>query len=403
MVDFSLTEQQREIKDFARQFRERFLEKLNLMDEYNVMDPRKRFPLEIIREASRLGLRTLAISPEYGGLGVDSVSLCLAVEELSYADLGIAVVFAQTWKISRSLERAANKEQKEKFLRAFVNDPEMVVSIGGTEPTGGSDIWIPYNHPDAGIRTKATLEKDEWVLNGGKIFISNAAESKLYLILARTDLSKPPYEGTSLFIVPRDTPGLSIGEIYDKIGERRANNAEIILSDARIPKENLLGKLNNAYSQVMPFFGESNALAGATPLGTARRAFDTAYEYAKLRVAGGKLLIDQQAIGIEFADMRMKLRAAWNLVLEAAWAFNNQQSYDPSLAWMAKAFAADVSFEVCKKALEMFGGYGIMRGSRVEKCLRDATVFLHSDLTALALRIKVWNAIRGQTYSQAST
>lgn len=394
-----MTEDQQSTKDVVKSFREKYIEKLDIEEEYTITDRKKMFSWDLLREASRLGLRTIAISREFGGLGLDTVSLCLAVEELAYGDLGIAVVFAQTWKISRALERAANKEQKEKWVTAFAKDPEMIVSIGGTESSGGSDIWIPYNHPDAGIRTTARLEKDEWVLNGSKIFISNAAESRLYLILARTDTKKPPFEGTSLFIVPRETEGFSIGEVYDKIGERRANNAEIIMQDARIPKENLLGELNKAYQQVLPFFGESNALAGATPLGTARRAFDTALEYAKIRVAGGKPLFEQQAIGIEFSDMRMRLRAAWDLVLEAAWAYNEQKPYDPTLAWMSKALAAEVSFDVCKRSLELFGCYGTMRSTRVEKCLRDATMFLHSDLTDLALKLKTWNYMRGMLYT----
>lgn len=401
MVSFQLSDEQLQVKNLVREFRERYIEKMNIMDEYNVTDPRDRFPWDIIREASRLGLRTLSISEEYGGGGVDTVTLCLAVEELSYGDMGIAVIFAQTWKIIRALERVANKEQKERFLTKFVKDPEMVVSIAGTEYTGGSDIWIPYNHPDAGIRTTAVLDGDEWVLNGKKVFISNAPQSKLFLVFARTDLKKPPFEGTSLFVVEKDTPGFRIGQVFDKLGERNANNAEVILDNVRIPRENLLGEVNRAYDQVLPFFGESNPMAGSTALGTARRAYDLAVEWARNRVQGGKPLIDQQYIGVELADMRMKLRAAWNMILEAAWAFQNQKPYDPTLGWMAKVYPSEVSFEVCRKALEMHGHHGILPGSRIEKCFRDATMFLHSDGTNLALRIKMWNYIRGLRYTPA--
>ncbi|MGI0078217.1 MAG: acyl-CoA dehydrogenase family protein [Nitrososphaerales archaeon] len=395
-----MTEEQKRILALAKEYREKVVETFVLKDEYSLTDPGQRFSWDSLREASRIGLRALAISTEYGGANADTVALCLACEEISYGDLGTAVVLAQVWKISRALERVATKQQREKFIGAFMKDPDMVLSIAGTEEvSGGSDVYIPFNHLDHGIKTTAVLSGSEWILNGKKVFISNASEAKLYLVLARTDTKKPPYEGASMFIVPRDTPGLSIGEIYDKIGERRANNAEIIFKDSRIPEENLLGKLNGAYDQVMPFFGESNALAGATPLGTARRAYDTALEYAKQRVVGGKPIFEHQAAGVEFAEMRMKLRAAWDLVLEAAWAFGNQKPYDPSLAWMAKVFASDVSFEICRRSLEFFGCRGTFRGSRSEKCLRDATMFLHSDNSALALKIKTWNYLRGMMYS----
>ncbi len=400
MISFEMTKEQGRILALAKEYREKVVEKFALEDEYNITDPGRRFSWNSLREASRMGLRTLAISKEFGGANADTSALCLACEEISYGDLGTAVVLAQVWKISRALERIATKQQREKFIGAFMKDPEMVLSIAGTEEeSGGSDVYIPYNHPSYGIKTTAVLSGGEWILNGKKVFISNASESKLYLVLARTDMKKPPYEGTSMFIVPRDAPGVSIGEIYDKIGERRANNAEIIFSEARIPEENLLGKLNGAYDQVMPFFGESNALAGATPLGTARRAYDTALEYSKQRVVGGKPIFEHQAAGVEFAEMRMKLRAAWDLVLEAAWAFGNQKPYDPSLAWMAKVFASEVSFEVCRRSLEFFGCRGTFRGSRAEKCLRDATMFLHSDNSSLALKIKTWNYMQGRMYS----
>jgi len=398
MVDFKLNEKQTLILNAVKDFREKFIEKIDLRDEYRVADPRKRFPWNIVREGSRLGLRTMSISEEYGGIGADVVSLCLAEEELAYGELGIGVIFAQVWKMASLLERVCNKEQRERYLSAFVKDPEMLIAFGGTESSGGSDIWLPYNAPDAGIKTTAIQEKDEWIIKGRKIFISLAPEAKLFMIAARTDTKKPPFEGTSVFIVEGNTPGLRIGEVYDKMGERFVNNAEVILDDVRVPKENLLGELNGAYGKVLTVINESNPLAGATALGNARRAYETALQWANERVQGGKHLIEHQAIGVEFADMRIKLRAARDLVLEAAWGC--REGLDPSIGWMSKCYASEVGFEVCRKAFELQGGYSAMsRSSRLEKCLRDAAMFLHSDLANTTIRIKIWNWMRGLKFT----
>ena len=402
MTSFELSKEQAATRDLARNFRKTYMDKHHRAnDEYEKKDPRERFPWELLRESSRIGLRTLAVGKEYGGMGADSVSLCLAQEELAYGDIGVGVIFAQTWKISRALENCATKSQKERFLKKFVEDPEMVLSIGGTEESGGSDIWIPYNHPDAGVKTTAVLDGSDWVLNGRKTFISNAPQAKIYVILARTDKKKGTYDGTSLFVVESDTKGVSIGKVLDKSGEKFTSNGEIIFNNARIPKENILAEINQGCSHMLPFYALSNPLAGATAIGNAFRAYDTAMEYAKKRIVAGKPMIDHQAIGIEFAEMQTKLEAAQDLLLEAAWAFDHQVPYDPKVGWMSKVFASEIGFEVCRNALEMQAHNGIVVGSRAEKCLRDATIFLHSDGANLALKIKIWNHMRGMKYIPA--
>ncbi|MHB8566154.1 MAG: acyl-CoA dehydrogenase family protein [Nitrososphaerales archaeon] len=402
MVSFELSKEERDVENLARAFRQNVVEKdLKKSDEYDKADPIDRFPWQIVRESSKLGLRTLSVGKEFGGLGADAVSLCIAEKELAYGDMGVGVIFAQVWKIALALERGANDQQKNRFLKKFMNDPEMVLSIAGTEESGGSDIWIPYNHPDAGVKMTAALAGGEWILNGKKSFISNAPQSKIYIVLARTDTSKGTYDGTSLFIVEKDTPGVSIGRIFDKLGEKFTSNSEIIFTNAKIPKENILSEVNQGYSHMLSFYAVSNPLAGATALGNALRAYDTALEYAKSRVVGGKPMMDHEAIGIEFADMHMKLQAAYDLILEAAWSYEHQSSYDPKLGWMSKIFASEVGFEVCRKSLEMQAHSGIIVGSRAEKCLRDATIFLHSDGANLALKVKIWNDMRGLKYIPA--
>jgi len=399
VIDFDLSKEQAEAQALARKFREEYMDKhLKREDEYTKSDPRDRFPWDLIREASRTGLRTLSVGKEYGGLGADAVSLCLAEEEIAYGDMGVGVIFAQVWKIALALERGANDHQKKNFLKKFVDDPEMVLSIAGTEESGGSDVWIPYNHPSAGVKATALLDGDEWVLNGKKMFISNAPQAKIFVVLARTDPSKGTYDGTSLFVVEAGTPGVSIGRVFDKLGEKFTSNGEVIFKDARIPKENLLSEVNKGYSHMLPFYAVSNPLAGATALGNALRAYDSAQEYAKNRVVAGKPMIDHEAVGIGLVDMRTKLEAAQDMILKAAWAYDHQDPYDPKLGWMSKIFASEVSFEVCRQAMEMQAHSGIVVGSRAEKCLRDSTIFLHSDGANLALKIKAWNNMRGLKY-----
>ncbi|MFQ5880238.1 MAG: acyl-CoA dehydrogenase family protein, partial [Dehalococcoidia bacterium] len=336
---------------------------------------------------------------EYGGAGADCLTLCIAGEELAVGDLGLAVIFDQTWKFTHILTESASEEQRNRYLPRFMEDDTFLLALGMTEEIGGSDHLLPYNEPGAGARTSAVRARragrDGGVINGRKIYIGNGGAAKLHTILARTDPTKGGLEGLTAFLVELGTPGFTVGRIEDKLGNRLEQNAELIFEDCWVPAENLLGGESQAWGSVggPRWFARSNAEAGATVLGVGRAALEDALAYAKQRVQGGKPIIGHQAIKLMLADMLIQIRAARALIWQAAWMVDHPEHLDPTMGQTAKIFAAEAAVQVSKMGIEIFGGAGIMRDSAAEKHLRDAVVFLHSDGANQILRLRIGNAL----------
>ncbi len=381
MVDFSLTEQQMMLRNTVRKFvREEVIPVRDHLDREP--DPKKGFSWDLLRKADALGLRTLSLSEADGGIGADIVTRCVVGEEMAVGDLGFAVCLDQVWKISAAIVNLCNEDQKKRFIPMFRDDPECLLSIGITEPTGGSNYIVPIERKDSTLQARAELKNGAWVLNGTKHFISNAGLSKLYLIFAVTDPEENVYERISPFIVPHDAPGFSIGKTEDKMGQRLVWNSTIVMNNCEIPEENLVGRRGSGLPDVLRFFAAegSSIQAGATVLGTARAAYEAAVEHAKERFVGGKTMIHHQLVHHRLARMKMRLDAARAYLYRAA---SNIESPDEETEWsmpaMTKVFSAEISFEVAKEAMELFGGYGYMKDYPMEKYLRDAASFLHSD------------------------
>lgn len=400
MMEFELTKEQRAVQEMARDFRERFIDPMDKLDEYTVTDARKRYPWDIVREGSRLGVRTLAAPREHGGGGADPVALCLAGEELARGDLGIAILFSQTWLYSRLLAEALNEEQRARFYRPFLQDPEYLLAGGLTEDLYGSDNLIPYQSPECGLRSSAVLEGDQWRINARKQFVTHGAEARIMFVYCRTDPSKGLLDGTTCIIVPLDAPGVSVETIHDKIGQRFLNNSAVVFKDVRVPRANTVGEINRAYATVSFILKESHAyVEGAAAVGVARAANEAAVEHARKRVQGGRPLIEHQAVGVELAEMKIHIEAARAMIHRAGWLARYQKDADPTLTTMCKVFATEMAVQVTQKAMELFGGYGITRGHPAEKYHRDALTLLSSGAPAIANRIKVWNQIRGVSFS----
>ncbi|MFP6889552.1 MAG: acyl-CoA dehydrogenase family protein [Nitrospinota bacterium] len=380
MVDFKLTEQQVKFRDLARKFvREEIIPVRAELDREP--DPHKGFSWDLLRKADEVGLRTLSLKKEDGGIEADIITRCVVGEEIAAGDLGFAVCLDQLWKISGAIVIICNEEQQERFIPMFRDDPECVLSICITEPSGGSNYIPPMERKET-IQTRAELKGDKWVLNGLKCFISNAGLSKLYLVFAVTDPDKDFYERFSAFLVTSDSPGFSIGKTEDKMGQRLVWNSTVNFDDCTIPKENLVGRRGGGMPDVLKFLAEegSNIQAGATVLGTARAAYEAAVERAKERFIGGKIMIHHQLTHHKLASMKMRLDAARAYLYRAAYNIDSpDEENDYSMAPMAKVFAATTAFDVTKEALELFGAYGYMKDYPMEKYLRDAASFLHSD------------------------
>ncbi len=387
MVDFEPTEAQESLRRLTRDFVKR--EVMPSLDSREwVEEPEERFPWDLIEKGSRLGLRTLALPEEWGGGGADTLTICVVAEELAVGDLGLAICFDQTWKISKLLVNIMNEDQKGRFLPPFASDHRFLLGTAQAEPGAGSDNILPYDEPEAGVALSAREETEGFVLNGTKHFISNGGVARLYIVYARTDRSVGIRKGLSAFLVPAESPGFSIGCVHDKMGQRLAQNAELVFNDVRVPRENLLGKLNEAFTLRAPFVRGSNVEAAATVLGPARAAYEAALSHAQERVQGGRPIIEHQAVGLLLTDMFIELEAARNFLWKAAWAVDKKKPEARLLSSLAKVFVSERAFEVTRKAMEVFGGMGYMRDAPVEKLWRDAASFLHSDGANQVLRLR---------------
>ena len=292
------------------------------------------------------------------------------------------------------------REQKEKFIPKFVNDPLATTAIGISEPDIGSDHQGYYDHKDIGMKTTAVKEGDNYVLNGTKHYISNGCMAKLYFITARTDTSKPLSESGAVFIVPSDTPGFKPDFFHEKSSQRLATNGCFHLENCKISKDNILlgeGKLVELRSKYMP---GSKAEAAATVLGVGRAAYEYAFNYAKNRKQGGKLIIDHQAVSLMLAKMIMLLDGARLQIWKAAWLADKSDPDAKIQGLISKVRASEAAFEVCTLATEILGGAGIMYDHPVEKYLRDSVSFLHSDGTNQVCSLRVTKALTSEDNSK---
>ncbi len=392
MVNFALTDEQVALRDLARDFVEREVKPVAAALDAHA-DPADCFSWDLVEKLSAVGLRTVALDKASGGAGADAQTLCLLAEELAVGDLGVSVIMAQTWKIGQTIQRGATPDQLRRFLPILRDDPRGLLAIGITEPETGSDYIIPYPDPKAGPHLSAVRDGDHWVLNGVKHFISNGNRAALYLLFARTDPNRPQTQGLTAFLVPRGIPGFTIGNIHNKMGERLANNAELIFQNCRIPAGNQFMGLNAGFEVLRRFFPASNAYAASSVLGVGRAAYEKAVEFAKTRVQGGRPIIEHQAIRMLLTDLKMRLDSTRDYIWHAAWAADHREHFDATWAAMPKVLAAETAVRATQVAIQVFGGRGLMREAGLEKLYRDAGMFFTSDGTQQALTLKAANAI----------
>jgi len=322
--------------------------------------------------------------------------MCLVGEELAAGDLGFAVIMDQCWKMAHLFSEAMNAEQQQRFIPKFVADPEATTAIAITEEGAGSDHQGYYDSPDIDFKTTAVRDGDHYVINGTKRYISNGCMAKLYFVVARTDPKVTLREGGSVFIVPSDTPGFRADFFHEKSSQRLATNGTFHFENCRVPANNILvgeGLLGPLRSDYM--WG-SKAEAASTALGVGRAAYEYALGYAKKRVQGGKPIVQQQAVAMMLGTMAMKIDAARLQIWKAAWLADRKQPEARALGLLAKVNASETAFECCKLAGEILGGASIMHDHPVEKYLRDASSFLHSDGTNQVCLLRATHAIASQ-------
>jgi alkylation response protein AidB-like acyl-CoA dehydrogenase len=352
-------------------------------------DPAAGFSWEIVERAHEVGIRTMTLADEWGGLGTDSLTTAMVIEELAKGDIGVAVIFAQTLKIAQIMQKALNPEQRARVLPKFAADPRGMLAIGITEPDNASNYFLPYPTP---FRTRARKTPGGWIVNGMKHFISNGNRASFYLLFVQTEPGKPMAEGATCFLLERDRPGFSIGRVHDKMGERLANNAELVFQDCFLPDANVVGEPGRGFGVLGEFFPQSNAYAAATVLGVAGALYAKAVDWAQLRVQGGKPLIEHDGIRAQLAEMRMLMDASRCYVHRAAWLADHQDhGWDKTLGALPKAMAAQAAWKIATWTMEIHGGHGYMKEFGVEKLMRDAAAFLHSDGVNRTLFLKAAN------------
>ncbi|MDH4265422.1 MAG: acyl-CoA dehydrogenase family protein [Deltaproteobacteria bacterium] len=361
MIDFELNDEQKAWQKKSRDFAEREIKPLSLKLD---RDPSHDFNWDIVRRLAKEDLLFLSIPKEYGGSGLDPVTIALIIEELAVGDAGVA--FTTTTNLFQPIQTDGNEEQKGRYLPLICDrgNPGLL-SFVITEPGAGSDA--------AAITTSAQLRGDEYLIRGTKCFITNGGLARVYTIFANADRTKGA-KGISAFIVPGDSPGLSRGKVEDKMGLRSSCTAEVILDDVRIPKENLLGEIGSGFRIAMRYLDVARTTScAAVALGLARAALETAMGFFKRSPEKAKATIGQQIISHSLADMAAALESSRLLVWKAAWMLGKKLPVSKDSA-LAKFLASDMCLKVTADALQLLGFHGYTPEYPLEKYLRDAKI-----------------------------
>ncbi|MGO9016709.1 MAG: acyl-CoA dehydrogenase family protein [Dissulfurispiraceae bacterium] len=358
-MDYFLTEEQQMVRDLARQIAEE-----KVVPVRAELDEKGEYPWEIIKVLAQSDMIGLFIPEEYGGLGKGCLELCLVVEELSCACVGVSTTYAANALGTFPLILFGSDEQKKQYL-PDVATGKRLVAFGLTEANAGSDA--------SGIQTTARLDGNEYVLNGTKQWITNGGEAEIYTIIAITDRSKGA-RGASAFVVEKGTPGFTFGKKENKLGIRASSTRELIFDNCRIPKKNLIAKEGMGFIVAMKTLDQSRTGVGAQGVGVAQGAFEEAVKFARQRHQFGHPIISFQAIQHMLADMAMQIEAARSLVYSVARYVDSGAKDISKESAIAKTFATDVGMKVTIDAIQVMGGAGYMKDYPVEKMMRDAKI-----------------------------
>lgn len=359
MIDFSLSDDQKQLQELARKFaKEEIIPKAAHHDETG------EFPTAISKKAWELGLMNTHIPQEYGGMGLGVMDGCIITEELAYGCTGVCTAMEANTLAAAPVIVAGSEEQKNEFLGRLISEP-LHAAYCVTEPGAGSDV--------SGIRTLAKKVGSDYVINGSKMWITNASVANWYFVLAYSDPSLK-HKGMTGFIVPANTPGITVGKKEWNLGQRASDTRGITFEDVKIPEKYRLGREGDGFKIAMSAFDHTRPAVASGAVGLARRAMDESVNYAKTRKAFGQSISNFQAVSFMIADMAKDIEAARLLVYRAAWTID-QGERNTKFAAFAKAFAADMVMRVTTDAVQVFGGYGYSEEYPVEKLMRDAKIY----------------------------
>jgi len=373
-MDFSLNEEQRMWKNAVHDFVTKEVKpKAAELDETHELN------WAAIRKMGQIGLLGLNVPEDYGGAGVDAISAAIAIEELGWADGGTGLTIAAHNGLGTApITMFGTEAQKEQFLPLATSGKSKLAALALTEPQAGSDLQ--------GIRTRAEINGGEWVLNGSKMWITNAGDADYIITLART---KP--EGSramSMILVPTDTPGIHVGPPEKKMGLGGCHSNAITYESVRVPQENLLGEKGHGLQQTLQTLDGGRISIGALSVGIAQAAFEEAVQYAKERQSFGKPIADHQAIQWMLADAATEIHGARLMVYYAAWLKDQGQPFTQAGA-MAKLYASEMAERVTRNAIQIHGGYGYSREYPVERMYRDVRLMTIGEGTSEVQRLVI--------------
>jgi alkylation response protein AidB-like acyl-CoA dehydrogenase len=382
-MDFSLNDAQRDWQMKARKFAEEVIRPISLQRDA-IPTPRETFLWDVIVKGSKLGFRSLAVPKEWGGYGTDFVTQALVMAELARADSAVSKTFSQCWKWSHLISAVCTEEQKERFLKPFLADDTYLLGKGGTEPTAGSDNRMPPpDDPKAGFKLRAERDGDYWILNGEKTFIANGSIGKLFFLDVRTNPHVSIREGSTLFMVERDTPGFRIGKVFNKDGWRFYQNAELIFENARVPHANVIGEINSGGKKGTgagagqtsggDLFGDLELAANA--LGVCDAACEQAMAFARATRQGGRPLAEQQLVQLKLGRMHMLTEALRSYVLRVAW--EHDQKMHSANAGLAMNYSTDVIQDVTELNMDIHAVGGCAMDHGADKLVRDGFIWSH--------------------------
>lgn len=355
-MEFGLTQEQVEIKELALKFARN--EMIPIAQSY---DEEGKFPQDLFKKAWELGLINTCIPSEYGGAGFSALDSVIISEALAYGCMGFNTSFMANDLALLPIVLGGSDEQKKRFLTPFTENFK-VASFCLTEPGNGSDA--------AGIKTSFKEDGDDWIVNGEKMWITNAGYADLFVVYGTIDPSLK-HKGISALVIDAKTAGIEMGKKEDKMGHRSSDTRGIRFNNVRVPKANMLGLPGEGWTIAMNTLDHSRPLVASSALGGAQRAMDLSIQYAKERTQFGVAIAKHQAIQFMIAEMGMKIEASRLLIHKAAW-MCDQGMRNTEVASYAKAFASDSCMQITTDAVQIYGGYGYSKEYPVEKLMRDA-------------------------------
>ncbi|MBI0445949.1 acyl-CoA dehydrogenase family protein [Deinococcus sp. DB0503] len=355
MIDFTLTDEQKQLQQLARDFTRK--EIIPVAAEY---DQKEELPWQVVEKAFEVGLLNIAIPEHAGGLGLGMLDECIIGEELAYGCMGIYTVLMASELGITPILVGGTEEQQKRFLTPLTEKPALA-AFALSEPNNGSDA--------AAMSTTAVLDGDEWVINGTKMWISNGGVADITVVFATTN-RQGGHRATVALVVPKDAPGFSFNKIKHKMGQRASLTSELVFENVRVPKENQLGGVGDGFKIAMKTLDKTRIPVAAGSVGVARRALDESLKYAKQREAFGQPIAQFQAIQFKLAEMAMGIETGRLMTWKAAWLVDQGLPHGYESA-IAKAYCSEMAFDAANEAIQIHGGYGYVGEYPVEKLLRD--------------------------------